>query len=126
MNDENNRIVELIQHHYRNRTAKTIGNFCIAGMAEFARGVVCVKSHEVKEQRIEYDTYFSEGLWEFRHPQIWDGTIAFPPTLKKHNIGMLPGAGRAPQPQDYRAAMAFAKIHLQRIPLPWYKRFVEL
>jgi hypothetical protein len=126
MPSENNGIINLIRSHYAKRSTRVLGEFSIEGMAEFARGVVCVRSQERGPHKPEYDVYFDENLWVFRCPELWQGTGVFPPTLKAHNIGFLPGTGKAPQPQNYREAQIFAAWQLKRRTSPWYSKVIEL
>lgn len=103
--------MEKLQERFR-KAAKAKVPFEVVEMQELAPGVIAV--HDTMN---EFDTYFDRERWEPTMPQIWgeegDPCGLYPPTLEGTGIGILPGAGRAPQPHNFSGVTEYAKKQLQ-------------
>ena len=63
----------------------------------------------VQDSSGEFDTYFDKNRWEFTHPEIWEGELVH----IGEQVGVLPGAGCAPQPRSFEETLRYAARHLK-------------
>lgn len=81
--------------------------YCIAQeVAELAPGVVTV--HDVSN---DYDTYFDSARWKAAHPQAFGDTLFL--GMEGTEMGTLIGVSSISPIDSFRAALQFAKYHLQ-------------
>ena len=94
-------------------------NYRRKGTEALEMAVISPRAVVVYDSMGEYDVFFDGSSYISLHPSIWDeGRALFPnDTVKKLNIGILPGKGRAPQIRSFEEALAFAQQQLK----PWCK-----
>ena len=92
---------------YAEKTPASSTPFRFIEMQHFGAGITAVH-----DSLGEYDVYFDPDLWDVIFPQIW-GDGLYPPAAKEHNLGILPGVGRAPKIRSFIEALYFAKGQLE-------------